>query len=83
MRDSLEVVSRPVGSGATPEMKLKLSQSYDLCIDIPLIPNWNNCVDMAWNVCPQTKVLVDATTHNQESVETKKNTSWGVTISFQ
>jgi len=71
--DSARVLSRPAGSGATPAMKVRLWWLYYLCTHIPINPNWNNCVDLAWNVCQSTKILVDATSYNQASVETKTN----------
>lgn len=85
--DFVGVLSTPAGSGATREMKLKLWQLYYLCTNIPLIPNQNNCVGLAWNVCWLAKHLADATSYNQASVETKmnrelNNTSGGVRLVF-
>ena len=87
LRDSVEVLSRPVGSEATSKMKLKLWGSYDLCTNIPLIPNQNNYVDLAWNVYQSTKSLEYDTRYNQASVETKinwelNNTSGGGRVDF-
>lgn len=68
-------------------MKLKLWRSHGLGTYIPLIPNRKNCVELAWNMCQPTKGLVDATSYNQVSVETKTNkeldnTSGGVRLAF-
>ena len=67
--------------------KFKLWRLYYLCTNIPLIPNWNNCPGLAWNVCRPTKGLVDATFYNQAVMETKmnkeiNNTSEGVRLYF-
>ena len=58
-----------------------------MCTNIPLIPNRNNYVCFACNVCRPTKILADATSSNQASVETNmskelNNTSRGVRLDF-
>jgi len=61
--DSTRVLSRLDGSGATPEIKLRLWQLYCLCTYMPLNPNRNNCVALAWNMFQSTKSLADATSY--------------------
>ena len=78
--DSTRVLSRPASNGATLEMKLRLWRLYYLCTYIPLNPNRNNYVSLAWNLCQLTKSLAYATSYNQARVETKTN--WELNNTF-
>jgi len=76
--DSIGVLSRPTGNGATPEINLRLWWLYFFCSYIPLNPNWNNYVTLAWNVCQSSKSLVDDTPFNQASVKPRWAKSWTI-----
>jgi len=76
--DSTRLLSRPAGSGETLEMKLRHWRLYYVCINIPLNPNRNNCVTLAWNVCQLTKSLEDATSYNQASMKPRWAENWTI-----
>lgn len=77
--DSTRVLSRPAGSGATPEMKLRLWRLYCLCTYLPLNPNWNKCVSLAWNVSIDREYGKCYTLH-QASVKPRWDKNWTILL---
>lgn len=71
--DFTKVCAKHARSEETLEMKLRLWKLYYMVTNVPLNPNWNNYVELAWNVCQSTKSLADTTSYNQESVESRMN----------
>ena len=78
--DSTGVLSRHAGSGETPEINLWLRRLYCLCTYIPLNPNRNNYVALAWNVCQLTKGLENVASYNQAIVKPRWFESWTILL---